>query len=54
MSIYNIPRRNNVNYRKIYEDKFGPIPKDEMGRSFHIHHISNDYLQKENIFLKLK
>lgn len=25
-------------YRKIYEQHFGPIPKDELGRSYHIHH----------------
>lgn len=26
-------------YRKIYEHHVGPIPKDEQGRSYHIHHI---------------
>lgn len=26
------------NYRKIWEDNFGPIPKDENGRSYEIHH----------------
>lgn len=25
-------------YRKIYTEHFGPIPKDELGRSYHIHH----------------
>jgi hypothetical protein len=27
-----------TNYRKIWEDAFGTIPKDEEGRSFEIHH----------------
>lgn len=35
-------KRTKVNYRKIYEDKFGPIPKDELGRSYDIHHIDGD------------
>jgi hypothetical protein len=26
------------NYRKIYENAFGPIPKDKDGRTFDIHH----------------
>ena len=25
-------------YRKIYEHHYGPIPTDELGRSYHIHH----------------
>lgn len=29
-------------YRKIYENHHGPIPKDEAGRSYHIHHIDRD------------
>lgn len=29
-------------YRKIYENHFGPIPKDETGRSYEIHHIDGD------------
>lgn len=32
-----------VNYRKIYEDNFGPIPTDELGRSYHIHHIDGNH-----------
>lgn len=36
--------RTRVNYRKIYEDHFGPIPVDELGRSYHIHHLDgNDH-----------
>lgn len=30
-------------YRKIYENHYGPIPKDEEGRSFEIHHIDGDH-----------
>jgi len=33
---------NTSNYRKIYENHLGPIPKDEKGRSYHIHHIDGD------------
>lgn len=29
-------------YRRIYERECGPIPKDEHGRSYHIHHIDGD------------
>lgn len=30
------------NYRKIYKNHHGPIPKDETGRTFDIHHIDRD------------
>lgn len=33
---------NKVDYRKIYEQHYGPIPKDEFGQSFDIHHIDGD------------
>lgn len=33
---------NSSNYRKIYEDHFGPIPKDNNGRSYEIHHIDGN------------
>jgi hypothetical protein len=29
-------------YRKIYEQTFGPIPKDDSGRSYDIHHIDGN------------
>lgn len=29
-------------YRKIYETHFGPIPKDEYGRTYEIHHIDGN------------
>lgn len=31
-----------INYRKIYEDHYGEIPKDELGRTYDIHHIDGD------------
>lgn len=36
-------KRNYHLYRKIYEDNFGPIPKEPDGRSYDIHHIDGDY-----------
>jgi hypothetical protein len=32
-----------TNYRKIYENHHGTIPKDEQGRSYHIHHIDGNH-----------
>ncbi len=37
----NKPRK--VNYRKIYEQHHGPIPKDETGRTYDVHHIDGDH-----------
>jgi hypothetical protein len=34
--------RTKVNYRKIYRDHYGPIPKDENGRTYEIHHIDGN------------
>lgn len=31
-----------MDYRKIWRDAFGPIPKDEDGRSYDIHHIDGN------------
>ena len=39
MTIYS---RSN-NHRKIYEEHFGPIPKDDTGRSYEIHHIDGNH-----------
>ena len=30
-------------YRKIYEENFGPIPKEPNGRSYEIHHIDGNH-----------
>ena len=32
-----------INYRKIYEQHYGPIPKEPNGRSYEIHHIDGDH-----------
>jgi HNH endonuclease len=32
-----------INYRKIYEDHYGPIPKEPNGRSYEIHHKDGDH-----------
>lgn len=31
------------NYRKIYENHHGPIPRDDEDRSYHIHHIDGNH-----------
>jgi hypothetical protein len=31
-----------TNYRKIYENHYGPIPKDDIGWAYDIHHIDGD------------
>lgn len=41
MTIYN-RRPSSSTYRKIYEQAFGKIPKDEQGRSYEIHHIDGN------------
>ena len=35
-------RRKNYNYRTVYTKHHGPIPKDEFGRSFDVHHLNGD------------
>jgi hypothetical protein len=35
-------------YRKIYQNHFGPIPKDEIGKTYDIHHVDNDHLNNPN------
>lgn len=32
-----------INYRKIYEQHYGKIPKDNDGRTYEIHHIDGDH-----------
>ena len=39
-------------YRQIYENHFGNIPTDHMGRSYHIHHIDGNH--KNNLPNNLK
>jgi len=44
---------NMRNYRKIWEKKYGKIPKDETGRSMEIHHIDGNHNNNELDNLKL-
>jgi hypothetical protein len=39
-------------YRKIYENHYGPIPKDEEGRSYEIHHIDGNHSNNSPTNLK--
>lgn len=39
-------------YRKIYEQHNGPIPKDDQGRSYHIHHIDGNHDNNDPTNLK--
>lgn len=31
-----------IDYRRLYESYYGPIPRDDQGRSFEIHHLDGD------------
>ena len=39
-------------YRKIYENTYGPIPKDVNGRSYEIHHIDGNSANNDIVNLK--
>lgn len=39
-------------YRKIYENHYGPIPKDETGRTYEIHHIDGNHSNNDPDNLK--
>jgi hypothetical protein len=41
-------------YRKVYEQHYGPIPKDENGRTYHIHHIDGDFTNNDPSNLEAK
>ena len=40
-------------HRKVYESYYGPIPKDQLGRSMEIHHIDSDHTNNNIKNLKL-
>jgi hypothetical protein len=42
MSIYRQNRTPSQIYRNIYKEHYGPIPKEENGRSYEIHHIDGN------------
>ena len=39
-------------YRKIYKEHHGPIPKDEYGRTYEIHHVDNNHYNNDPSNLK--
>jgi hypothetical protein len=41
-----------TNYRKIYEQHNGPIPKEKNGRSYQIHHIDGNHSNNDPLNLK--
>lgn len=43
MTIYKKRTHHSI-YRRIYKNHYGPIPKDDEGRSYDIHHIDGDPL----------
>jgi len=44
--------RTKVNYRKIYEQHYGLIPKEADGRTYEIHHIDGDHSNNDPTNLK--
>lgn len=42
MTIYSSKRTPSTFYRRLYEKHYGPIPKDNEGRSYDIHHIDGN------------
>lgn len=45
-------KRTKINYRKIYKDYYGPIPKEADGRTYEIHHIDGNHNNNDPINLK--
>jgi hypothetical protein len=43
---------SNKNYRKIYKEYYGSIPKDELGKSYDIHHIDGNHNNNDPSNLK--
>ena len=43
---------NTDHYRKIYENHYGPIPFDDEGRTYEIHHIDGDHSNNNPANLK--
>lgn len=51
MTIYKKSKHSSKIYRKIYEQHYGPIPKDSDGRSYEIHHIDGNPLNNDPLNL---
>ena len=47
MSTYGQRREQKINYRRIYEKHYGPIPVDDFGRKYEIHHIDGDHTNND-------
>ena len=47
-----MPAHSRKNYRKIYEQHYGPIPLDEKGRRYDIHHNDGDHSNNDPSNLK--
>ena len=41
-------KKPRIDYRKIYEAHYGPIPKDSDGKTYEIHHL--DGIRKTTIY----
>jgi len=52
MSTYGQRREQKINYRRIYEKHYGPIPVDDFGRKYEIHHIDGDHTNNDPSNLK--
>lgn len=52
MNTYSKTSRTKINYRKIYTEHYGPIPKDSAGRQYDIHHIDGNSHNNEPCNLK--
>lgn len=52
MTIYHEKRTPSKVYRKIYEQHFGPIPRDGDGRSYDVHHIDGNHSNNDPKNLK--
>jgi hypothetical protein len=44
--------RKHSTYKKIYEETYGPVPKDEFGRSYDIHHLDGNHSNNDPSNLK--
>lgn len=51
MNIYKKRIRSSI-YRKIYKEHYGPIPIDNQGRTYEIHHIDGDHSNNDPSNLK--
>lgn len=53
MRFINTPKGVNMSHREIWKKYFGEIPKDEIGRTYEIHHINGNHQDNRIENLKL-